>query len=242
MPNDRQYEFVYVLAPTVTNAGVEALHRELGDQIGKLGGTVENTDLWGRRKLAYAIGDFTEGIYVVQLIRGPGTMVTELERRMRVRDDVLRYLTVRVDDDLRKARRAADKRKADAERRRAARAPEAPSPPAPVPADGGAPADGGQPAAGASPAENASPAAGAPEAGGGSPGEGGPQTEVKPAEAAPPSVPASDGAAAQPSASAPDEAPAAGAAAAPHPAGEAAEASAPEPRGGGDAPPGVGAG
>ena len=130
MTNDRQYEFVYVLAPTVTNAGVEALHRELGDQIGKLGGTVENTDLWGRRKLAYAIGDFTEGIYVVQLIRGPGTMVTELERRMRVRDDVLRYLTVRVDDDLRKARRAADKRKADADRRRAARA-SAEAPPAP---------------------------------------------------------------------------------------------------------------
>ena len=130
MPNDRQYEFVYVLAPTVANAEVEALQRELEDQIGKVGGAVENTDLWGRRKLAYPIGNFTEGIYVVQLIRGPGSMVTELERRMRVHDDVLRYLTVRVDDDLRKARRAAEKRKADAERRRAARAPaEAPTPP-----------------------------------------------------------------------------------------------------------------
>ena len=133
MPSDRQYEFVYVLAPTVANAEVETLQRDLEDQIGKLGGAVENTDLWGRRKLAYPIGNFTEGIYVVQLIRGPGTMVTELERRMRVHDDVLRYLTVRVDDDLRKARRAAEKRKAGAEKRRAARgSEEAPSSPPPA--------------------------------------------------------------------------------------------------------------
>ena len=140
MPNDRQYEFVYVLAPTVANAGVEALQSMLDEQIRKLGGTVENTDLWGRRKLAYPIGNFTEGIYVVQLLRGPGDMVTELERRLRVNDDVLRYLTVRVDDDLRKARRAAEKRKAEAARRRAARGPQ--GEPAAEPA-GGAPADGG---------------------------------------------------------------------------------------------------
>ena len=127
MPNDRQYEFVYVLAPTVANAEVEAIQGELDEQIRKLGGSVENTDLWGRRKLAYPIGNFTEGIYVVQLLRGPGEMVTELERRLRVKDDVLRYLTVRVDDDLRKVRRVAEKKKADAERRRARRPQEAPA-------------------------------------------------------------------------------------------------------------------
>ena len=149
MPSDRQYEFVYVLAPTAANAEVETLQRDLEDQIGKLGGAVENTDLWGRRKLAYPIGNFTEGIYVVQVIRGPGTMVSELERRMRVHDDVLRYLTVRVDDDLRKARRAAEKRKADAERRRAARGPEkAPAPPPAAEPGGGSPAEGDSPADG----------------------------------------------------------------------------------------------
>ena len=167
MPNDRQYEFVYVLAPTVANAEVETLQRELEEHIGKVGGAVENTDLWGRRKLAYPIGNFTEGIYVVQLIRGPGAMVTELERRMRVHDDVLRYLTVRVDDDLRKVRRAAEKRKADAERRRAARGPQdEPSPPA-------GPADD-------APAESESPADGAP-----SPEVTPPATEAEPANSAP---------------------------------------------------------
>lgn len=170
MPNDRQYEFVYVLAPTVSNAEVESLQREMGEQIGKLGGAVENTDLWGRRKLAYPIGDFTEGIYVVQLIRGPGTMVAELERRMRVHDDVLRYLTVRVDDDLRKAQRAAEKRKAAAERRRAARRPEErPAPPPAAssvdgsraevkPAEDDAPAPAEEAAAAPAPAEEAAPA------------------------------------------------------------------------------------
>ena len=143
MPNDRQYEFVYVLAPTVANSEVEAIQGELDEQIRKLGGSVENTDLWGRRKLAYPIGNFTEGIYVVQLLRGPGDMVTELERRLRVKDDVLRYLTVRVDDDLRKVRRAAEKRKADAERRRARRPQQEPAPqPATEPADEAAPAEG----------------------------------------------------------------------------------------------------
>ncbi len=199
MPSDRQYEFVYVLAPTVANAELETLQRELADQIGKLGGEVENTDLWGRRKLAYPIGNFTEGIYVVQLIRGPGTMVTELERRMRVHDDVLRYLTVRVDDDLRKARRAAEKRKADAGRRRAARgAEEEARPPATAPA-------------GESPAE------GAPRAEAEPPAKGGPPDEVT--SAAP---------AAQPSAPAPDEPPVEGEAAGSPPVGESPAEGEPE--------------
>ena len=184
MPIDRQYEFVYVLAPTVANAEVEALQSELAAHIDKLGGTVENTDLWGRRKLAYAIGNFTEGIYVVQLIRGPGAMVTELERRMRVNDDVLRYLTVRVDDDLRKAQRAAEKRKADAERRRAARGPrDQPSPPA-GPA-GAAPAAREAPAGGEPPPEVTPPAAEA-EPSPSAPAEAKAESGPSPAEAAPP--------------------------------------------------------
>ncbi len=199
MPSDRQYEFVYVLAPTVANAEVEALQRELEGQIGKLGGAVENTDLWGRRKLAYPIGNFTEGIYVVQLIRGPGAMVTELERRMRVHDDVLRYLTVRVDDDLRKARRAADKRKADAERRRAARgSAEAPSPPPPAaeppgvtPAEGGSPAEG-EPKAEVTPATAPDDAPAEPSPAGEAAAEPvpGPPADAEPPPAAEPEEPA----------------------------------------------------
>jgi small subunit ribosomal protein S6 len=188
MPNDRQYEFVYVLAPTVANAEVETLQRELEEHIGKVGGAVENTDLWGRRKLAYPIGNFTEGIYVVQLIRGPGAMVTELERRMRVHDDVLRYLTVRVDDDLRKARRAAEKRKAETERRRAARGLAGePSPPPPA-LEGEAPAASDPPPPAVTPPiADAEPSPSAPEAASpeAAPAEAAPAEAASPAEAPP---------------------------------------------------------
>ena len=211
MPNDRQYEFVYVLAPTAANAEVEALQRELEDQIGKLGGAVENTDLWGRRKLAYPIGNFTEGIYVVQLIRGPGAMVTELERRMRVHDDVLRYLTVRVDDDLRKARRAAEKRKADAERRRAARAPAEGGPPAASSAEPAAPS--AEPAASSAEpaASSAEPAASSAEPAASSAEPAAPSAEpAAPAEpaassSAEPAPPAEEAASEPPPAAQPDE-------------------------------------
>ena len=118
MANERQYELVYILAPTVTDAEAEELQAEIAEQIGTLGGSIESTDVWGRRKLAYPIKRFNEGLYVVQLITGPGTMLAEIERRLRVRDQVLRQLTVRVDEDLKKARRVAEERKAAVERRR----------------------------------------------------------------------------------------------------------------------------
>ena len=121
MPSDREYELVYIVAPTATDEDVEALQTQVAELVKEFGGTVENTDVWGRRKLAYEIGHFTEGIYVVQLLDGPGEMIGELGRRLRVRDQVLRHLIVRVDEDLRKVRRAAEKKKATVQRRRTAR-------------------------------------------------------------------------------------------------------------------------
>ena len=111
MANERQYELVYIVAPTATDADLQEVQGEIKEHLEALGGSVESTDLWGSRKLAYPIGPFTEGIYVVQHINGPGTIISELGRRLRVRDLVLRYLTVRVDEDLRKARVESEKRK-----------------------------------------------------------------------------------------------------------------------------------
>ncbi len=172
----RQYELIYIVAPVATDAEVAELQAEVDGHIGSLGGTLENTDLWGRRKLAYQIGNYGEGIYICQLISGPGTMIGELERRLRVRDQILRHLTVRVDEDLRKARRLKAKRKATVDRRRAARglpplgvADAAPAPPSDAAAAAPAPpaetpsADTTSPEAPA-PAADAAPAAEAPSA------------------------------------------------------------------------------
>ena len=121
MSTERQYELIYIVAPVATDPEVETLQAEIDGHVVALGGTVDKTEVWGRRKLAYQIGDYGEGIYICQLVTGPGEMVGELERRLRVRDQVLRHLIVRVDEDLRKARRLKDKKKATVDRRRAAR-------------------------------------------------------------------------------------------------------------------------
>ena len=121
MSTERQYELIYIVAPVATDPEVETLQAEIDGHVVALGGTVDKTEVWGRRKLAYQIGDYGEGIYICQLVTGPGEMVAELERRLRVRDQVLRHLIVRVDEDLRKARRLKDKKKATVDRRRAAR-------------------------------------------------------------------------------------------------------------------------
>lgn len=169
MPIARQYELIYIVAPVATDAEVEALQAEIDGHVVALAGTVDKTELWGRRKLAYQIGDYGEGIYICQLVSGPGEMVGELERRLRVRDQVLRHLIVRVDEDLRKARRLKDKKRATVDRRRAARGlPPLPEPSAvtetaaaetPAPAATPATAD-----AAAAPTSADSPPAAAPEA------------------------------------------------------------------------------
>jgi small subunit ribosomal protein S6 len=121
MSETRQYELVYVAAPDLTEDGVAELHTQVEEIVTDLGGRIEKTDNWGRRRLAYEIGKYREGTYVVELIEGPGTIVSELDRRLKVRDDVLRHLVVRVDEDLKKARRSREKRQSWQQRRRAAR-------------------------------------------------------------------------------------------------------------------------
>jgi len=92
-------------------------------------GTIDKTENWGRRRLAYPIGRHKEGIYVLELISGGGDLVKELDRRLKVLDVVVRHLVVRVDEDLRIAARAKELRKATSVRRRTARG----LPPEPTP-------------------------------------------------------------------------------------------------------------
>lgn len=123
MSEARQYELVYVVSPEVTDEGVTELHERIAEIVGQLGGKIDKTDNWGRRRLAYEINRHREGSYVIELITGPGTLVTELERRLRVMEQLLRYLVVRVDEDLRKAQRARDQRQSRQQRRLARKAP-----------------------------------------------------------------------------------------------------------------------
>jgi small subunit ribosomal protein S6 len=117
----RQYELVYIITPGASEQQVADLHAQVEAVAARFGGRIDNTENWGRRKLAYEIGRHREGVYVLEVLTGPGDMVKELDRRLRVSDQVIRHLTVRVDEELRVAERTRARRKATVARRRIAR-------------------------------------------------------------------------------------------------------------------------
>jgi small subunit ribosomal protein S6 len=111
MSTARQYELIYITAPDITEEALAEVHQQVATVVDRFGGTFDRTENWGRRKLAYEINHQREGVYVLEVINGPGTMTTELDRRLRVLDAVMRHLIVRVDEDMAMAERAKVSRK-----------------------------------------------------------------------------------------------------------------------------------
>ena len=113
----RTYEVMYIIDPETAADKITKLNTAVGNLIEKEGGTVVRMDDIGRRTLAYPIEKKTEGHYVLFEIEGSGQEIAELERRMRVNDMIIRYMTVRVDEDRKKADKMRAKREKRAERR-----------------------------------------------------------------------------------------------------------------------------
>ena len=111
MTTTRQYELIYITPPDTTEEALADLHQQIDGIVTRFGGSVERTEPWGRRKLAYEIGRHREGVYVLEVLNGPGQMTAELDRRLRVNDLVMRHLVVRVDEDQQSAERATTRRK-----------------------------------------------------------------------------------------------------------------------------------
>jgi small subunit ribosomal protein S6 len=80
---ERQYELVYILPPETTEQQATELHDQLQAVIGRMNGTIDKTENWGRKKLAYDIGHNKEGVYVLEVINGSGELMKELDRRLR---------------------------------------------------------------------------------------------------------------------------------------------------------------
>src|SRR3989454_10183035 len=118
---DRQYELVYILPPDTTEEQVNELHGQLDAVVSRMNGRIEKTENWGRRKLAYEIAHQKEGVYVLEVIEGTGDLMKELDRRLRVMDQVIRHLVVRVDQEKKVVDRTRTKRQSDSERRRVKR-------------------------------------------------------------------------------------------------------------------------
>ena len=107
----RQYELIYILPPETTEEAVAELQTQVEAITQRFHATIEKTENWGRRKLAYEIAGHREGVYVLNVINGPAEMTAELDRRLRVFDLVIRHMIVRVDEELAVAERAKANRK-----------------------------------------------------------------------------------------------------------------------------------
>lgn len=117
MATQRTYEVMFIVDTSASEDDITRLNETLQQIITDQGGTVTKQENMGRRQLAYPIGRRTEGHYVLFEVDGSGREIAELERRMRVNDQVIRYITVRVDEDRRRAEKFKAKRARRASKR-----------------------------------------------------------------------------------------------------------------------------
>jgi len=113
----RTYEVVFVAAPTLTSEELDAFIALLQGVVDGKNGKLLKVDNWGKRSLAYRIKRFRDAYYVVLTLEGNGALVAELERRFRVTDHVIRFLSVRIDEDIKRSEKIKAARQKKASRR-----------------------------------------------------------------------------------------------------------------------------
>ncbi len=99
----RNYEVVFVAAPTLTSDELDGFINHAQTVVESKNGKVVKVDNWGKKSLAYKIKKFREGYYVVLSIEGDGSAIAELERRFRVTDYIMRFISVRIDEDVKRS-------------------------------------------------------------------------------------------------------------------------------------------
>ena len=161
---ERLYDLIFICMPATPEEEISKLIGVLEQAVNDRGGKIEKTEKWGTRKMAYRVSKQREGYYVYMALRSAhGELIKELERRLRVSDPVIKYMTVRLDEEIKRQQKLVGRRDRRAKRRPRKTA-AAPSPmpgtgtvPSAAPAGGGAagPGAGAPPAGvGASPASS----------------------------------------------------------------------------------------
>ena len=129
---ERLYDLIFIARPATPEDEIKKVLSGIEHTCAEKGGKIEKTEHWGTRKLAYRVAKHREGMYVYQQIRtSHADLIAELERRLRVQDVVIKYLTVRLDEDLKRQKNSCTSAKRAARRPRRTPAP-APAPPAPA--------------------------------------------------------------------------------------------------------------
>src|SRR3954466_11283468 len=108
---------VFIVDPGVADDEVMRLSESIQKIITGQGGSITKTEMMGKRQLAYEINHKKDGTYVLLEVEGSGAEIAEVERRMRVNDQILRYMTIRVDEGLRRAQKLKDRRARKAARK-----------------------------------------------------------------------------------------------------------------------------
>ena len=133
---ERLYDLVFIVRPATPEEEIKKVLSTLGHACAEKGAKIEKAESWGTRKLAYKVQKHREGIYLYQQVRTThGEVLHELERRLGVQDSVIKYQTVRLDEDLKRQKKLVHKRE-----QRAARRPRRAAPPAQPSAEQNAPA------------------------------------------------------------------------------------------------------
>jgi small subunit ribosomal protein S6 len=126
---ERQYDLIFICRPDTPEADVDKIITTIEHAATEKGDKIEKTEKWGRKRMAYPVRRLREGFYVFMDLRSShGEVVKELERRLKVSDVVIKYLTVRVDEELKRQAKLKRHRERRAARRPRKTVPAAPSP------------------------------------------------------------------------------------------------------------------
>jgi small subunit ribosomal protein S6 len=111
MAEERSYELIFICRPDTLEDELEKVLGVLQQTIEEQHGRLEKVDRWGVRKLAYRVGKSREGLFVFLAIHGrEGDMIKELERRLKVAEPVLKYMTVRIDEEMKRKQKLTARR------------------------------------------------------------------------------------------------------------------------------------
>lgn len=115
---ERLYDLIFITRPATPEDEMKRVLSAIEHTCAEKNAKIEKTEHWGTRKLAYRVAKHREGIYVYQQIRTThGELIAELERRLRVHDSVIKYQTVRLDEDIKRQKKLGERRERRAVRR-----------------------------------------------------------------------------------------------------------------------------
>ena len=129
---ERQYDLIFICLPDTPEPEIDKIISTIEHAAAEKGGKIESVNRWGRRRMAYRVRKMREGYYVYMVLKSTrGEVVKELERRLKVSDAVIKYLTIRLDEELKRQEKLKRHRE-----RRAARRPRKTAPPPASPGAG----------------------------------------------------------------------------------------------------------